>query len=284
MSPDPKPASDPKPNPGAKTQVAADASVKSGTAGALDAPISGAPAAPGSLEAIAQELDKEFASLSADDRIRKAFALYGKELIATTSFGRDAGLLLHHLNRLKIDIRVFFIDTSFHFRETLDYRDTLTSAYRLDLRESRSFEPDNRRYARKVEGPNGFVAIADTKACCAINKVGVQAAFLGRADVKAFLTGLRRDQSDTRAHTPFVHVQKGKLKICPFADWPANDVDLYLQVWEVPEHPLAKQGYSSIGCSPATCTSKPVDPDDPRSGRWVGDAKTECGLHLDYEP
>jgi phosphoadenosine phosphosulfate reductase len=284
MSPETKPASDPKPNPGAGTQDAAAVAAKSGTAGALDAPISRAPAAPGSLEALAQELDKEFASLSADDRIRKAFALYGKELIATTSFGRDAGLLLHHLNRLKIDIRVFFIDTSFHFRETLDYRDTLTSAYRLDLREARSFEPDNRRYARKVEGPNNFVAIADTKACCAINKVGVQAAFLGRADVKAFLTGLRRDQSDTRAHTPFVHVQKGKLKICPFADWPANDVDLYLQVWEVPEHPLAKQGYSSIGCSPSTCTSKPVDPDDPRSGRWVGDAKTECGLHLDYEP
>lgn len=249
--------------------------------GALDAPRPDAPAVPGSLEAFAQDLDKEFASLSADERIRRAFALYGKELIATTSFGRDAGLLLHHLSRLKIDVRVFFIDTSFHFRETLDYRDTLTSAYRLDLRESRSFEPDNRRYRREQDG---VVSIADTKACCAINKVGVQAAFLGRSDVKAFLTGLRRDQSDTRSHTPFVHVQKGKLKICPFADMPAADVELYLRLWEVPEHPLAKEGYSSIGCSPATCTSKPVDPNDPRSGRWVGDAKTECGLHLDYEP
>jgi phosphoadenosine phosphosulfate reductase len=114
--------------------------------------------------------------------------------------------------------------------------------------------------------------------------VGVQAAFLGRTDVRAFLTGLRRDQSDTRAHTPFVHVQKGKLKICPFADWPAADVDMYLSLWEVPVHPLASQGYSSIGCSPVTCTSKPLDPGDPRSGRWVGEAKTECGLHLDYEP
>ncbi len=269
----------------------ADAKVPTqGTQGALDAPIATTPAAPGSLEAYAQELDQEFASLSADDRIRKAFGLYGKELIATTSFGRDAGLLLHHLSRMKIDVRVFFIDTSFHFRETLDYRDTLTSAYKLDLRESRSFEPDNRRYAREVQGKENqeskvtLLGISDTKACCAINKVGVQAAFLGRADVKAFLTGLRRDQSDTRSHTPFVHVQKGKLKICPFADWPANDVELYLQVWEVPEHPLAREGYSSIGCSPATCTSKPTDPNDPRSGRWVGDAKTECGLHLDYEP
>ncbi|MDQ3002106.1 MAG: phosphoadenylyl-sulfate reductase [Fibrobacterota bacterium] len=253
----------------------------SGPHGALDAPIETTPALPGSLEALAQDLDREFARLSADDRIRKAFSLFGSELTATTSFGRDAGLLLHHINRLGIGIRVFFIDTSFHFRQTLDYRDTLTSAYKLDLREVRSLEPDIRRYAVEKDGN---LAISDTKACCGINKVRVQAAFLGRSDVKAFLTGLRRDQSETRAHTPFVHVQKGKLKICPFADWPANDVELYLQLREVPEHPLAKAGYSSIGCSPVTCTSMPLDPGDPRSGRWVGDAKTECGLHLDYEP
>jgi phosphoadenosine phosphosulfate reductase len=249
--------------------------------GALDAPAAQGPAAPGSLQAFAQELDREFASLTADERIAKAWALFGKELIATTSFGRDAGLLLHHLHRLRTPVRVFFIDTSFHFPETLAYRDTLTSAYKLDLREARSFEPDNRRYAQS-EG--GKPSISDTSACCAINKVGVQAAFLGRSDVKAFLTGLRRDQSDSRAHTPFVHVQKGKMKICPFADWPSGEVDMYLRLWEVPEHPLAAQGYSSIGCSPVTCTSKPLDPGDPRSGRWVGDAKTECGLHLDYEP
>jgi phosphoadenosine phosphosulfate reductase len=249
--------------------------------GVLDAPPASGPAVPGSLQAFAQDLDREFASLTADERIRKAWALMGKELIATTSFGRDAGLLLHHLHRLQTPIRVFFIDTSFHFPETLAYRDTLTSAYKLDLREARSFEADNRRYAR-TEGGN--LVISDTTACCAINKVGVQAGFLGRTDVKAFLTGLRRDQSDSRSHTPFVHVQKGKLKICPFADWPAQDVEMYLRLWEVPEHPLAGQGYSSIGCSPLTCTSKPVDPDDPRSGRWVGEAKTECGLHLDYEP
>src|SRR5690606_36533909 len=238
-------------------------------------------AAPGTLEAMARDLDREFAALGADDRIRKIASLFGEEIIATTSFGRDAGLLLHHLHRLKIGMRVFFIDTSYHFPETLAYRDTLTSAYGLDLREVRSFEPTKGRYASAADGK---ISISDTKACCAINKVGVQAAFLGRTDVKVFLTGLRRDQSDTRAHTPFVHVQKGKLKVCPFADWPAADVEMYLRLWEVPEHPLAREGYSSIGCSPITCTSKPVNPGDPRSGRWVGDAKTECGLHLDYEP
>ncbi len=233
------------------------------------------------LTRLAEELNQEFASLSAEDRIRKAHTLFGSELIATTSFGRDAGLLLNHLHRLQIPIRVYFINTTFHFPETLEYRDTLTSAYKLDLREMRSMEPNNQRYSTIQDGVH---TISDTEACCGINKVAVQAAFLGRTDVKAFLTGLRRDQSETRKATPFVHVQKGKLKICPFADWPAEDVDLYLRLWEVPEHPLAKQGFTSIGCSPITCTRKPVDSEDARSGRWAQDTKTECGLHLDYEP
>lgn len=234
------------------------------------------------LEAEARELDREFAGLSADDRIRRAFAAKGAGLVATTSFGRDAGLLLHHLHRLAIPIRVWFIDTTFHFPETLAYRDTLTSAYRLDLREARTSDPDNRRHARTAA--DGSLTIADTVACCGINKVAVQAAFLGRSDVTAFLAGLRRDQGDSRKNTPFVHVQKGKIKICPFADWPQADVDMYLKLWEVPEHPLAAQGYTSIGCSPVTCTQKPADPGDGRSGRWAAEAKTECGLHTDYDP
>jgi phosphoadenosine phosphosulfate reductase len=232
------------------------------------------------LEALARKLDAEFAALTADERIRRAFETFGQDLVATTSFGRDAGLLLHHLHRLEAPIRVYFIDTTFHFPETLAYRDTLTSAYKLDLKEVRTSEPDNRRYA--VPNPDGTLTIKDTTACCAINQVAVQAAFLGRGDVKAFLAGLRRDQSDSRKATPFVHVQKGKIKICPFADWPQQDVELYLKLWEVPGHPLAAQGYTSIGCSPLTCTQKPAADGDARSGRWAGDSKTECGLHTDY--
>jgi phosphoadenosine phosphosulfate reductase len=256
--------------------------------GALD-DLDGAPQAaktdPTALEALkakARELDEEFATLTADERIRRAYGLFGQGLVATTSFGRDAGLLLHHLHRLQVPIRVWFIDTTFHFPETLEYRDTLVSAWKLDLREARTADPDNRRYA--VQGGDGILSITDTDACCAINKVAVQAAFLGRSDVTAFLAGLRRDQSATRKDTPFVQVQKGKIKICPFADWPQQDVEMYLGLWEVPPHPLAARGYTSIGCSPATCTRKPTDPGDARSGRWAGDSKTECGLHLDNEP
>jgi phosphoadenosine phosphosulfate reductase len=223
-------------------------------------------------------LDQEFAGLTVDERLQKAFALFGSGLIATTSFGRDSGLLLHHLYRNKLPIRVFFINTTFHFPETLEYRDTLTSAYQLDLKEMLPEALDNHRYALEVAN---VIKISDTNACCAINKVAVQAKFLGRSDVTAFITGLRRDQAETRKLTPFVQLQKGKIKICPFADMPAEDVDMYLRLWEIPEHPLAKDGYTSIGCSPVTCTSLPVE-GDTRSGRWAGQSKVECGLHTDF--
>lgn len=263
----------------------------SGTRGILDSMADGPGPGPGTAEAMeamealkarAADLDREFASLAADARIRRAYEEFGPGLVATTSFGRDAGLLLHHLHRLRVPARVWFIDTGFHFPGTLAYRDTLTSAYGLDLKEVRSLDPGRGRYAAR--NADGTLSISDTAACCGINKVAVQAAFLGRGDVTAFLAGLRRDQSETRKDTPFVHVQKGKIKICPFADWPQADVELYLRLWEVPEHPLAAEGYTSIGCSPVTCTRKPVREGDARSGRWADDAKTECGLHLDYEP
>ena len=232
------------------------------------------------LHAQAEELNRELAAMDADGRLRKAHELFGEELIATTSFGRDAALLLHHLHRLHIPIRVFFMDTGFHFPETLAYRDVLTKEFGLRLHTVSSDNPERRKYAVME---NGELRITDTDACCGINKVEVQRHFLALPDVKAFLTGLRRDQSDTRKETPFAMVQRGRIKIMPFADWPQEDVDLYLRLWETSEHPLAAQGYPSIGCSPVTCTRKPLAGEDARSGRWAGEAKTECGLHLDTE-
>ncbi len=237
------------------------------------------------LEALrrrAAELNEELAPLDADARLRLAHDVFGQGLIATTSFGRDAALLLHHLYRLRIPARVFFMDTGFHFPETLAYRDTLAKAWGLDVRTVSSDRPEAERRQYAVT-ENGTTRITDVDACCGINKVEVQRKFLAQPDVTAFVSGLRRDQAATRQDTPFAGVQRGKIKIAPFADWPQADVDLYLKLWEVPEHPLAAQGYTSIGCSPATCTRKPLPGEDARSGRWAGDAKIECGIHLDTD-
>ncbi len=238
------------------------------------------------LEALrrrAAELNEELAPLDADARLRLAYDLFGQGLIATTSFGRDAGLLLHHLHRLKIPVRVFFMDTGFHFPETLAYRDALVKAWGLNLITVASERPEAERRQYAVT-ENGVTRITDVDACCSINKVEVQRRFLALPDVTAFVSGLRRDQASTRQDTPFAGVQRGKIKIAPFADWPQGDVEMYLRLWEVPEHPLAAEGYTSIGCSPETCTRKPLPGEDPRSGRWAGDAKIECGIHLDVDP
>src|SRR3990172_3581664 len=129
----------------------------------------------------AGDLDRELTPLSADQRLLHAYALFGDGLIATTSFGHDSGLLLHHLHRLKIPIRVFFIETGFHFPETLRYRDVLTKAYGLRLHTVSSGDPGRRRYAREE---NGELRISDTDACCGINKVEVQRRFLAIPDVR----------------------------------------------------------------------------------------------------
>jgi phosphoadenosine phosphosulfate reductase len=228
----------------------------------------------------AATLNEEFAALDADARLRRAFELFGDTLIGTTSFGRDAALLLHHLYRLKIPVRVFFMDTGFHFPETLEYRDNLTKLWNLRVETVASDNPGRRQY-EVME--NGETRITNIDACCGINKVEVQRRFLALPNVSAFVSGLRRDQAETRKETPFVMVQRGKIKIMPFADWPQADVDMYLRLWEAPEHPLAAKGYTSIGCSPVTCTLPPVEGENARSGRWADEAKTECGIHLDTE-
>ncbi len=233
------------------------------------------------LQVQAEALNAEFAALDADARLRRAWEIFGDKLIATTSFGRDAALLLHHLYRLKIPVRIYFMDTGFHFPETLAYRDTLSKAWDLNIQTVSSDRPEveRRQYATTTE--SGALHITDIDACCGINKVEVQRKFLALPNVEAFVSGLRRDQSPARKDMPFVAVQRGKIKIMPFLDWPHEDVDLYLRIRETPEHPLAALGYTSIGCSPETCTRRPLAGEDSRSGRWADDAKTECGIHLD---
>ncbi len=247
----------------------------------MTSPLDLSQASPSELSDLARELNEQFAVLDTDLRLQKAFEMFGESLIATSSFGRDAALLLHHLHRLQIPLRVFFIDTGFHFPETLAYRDTLAGLWKLRMETVFSRDEGRRQYAEAA--PEGALRIRDTDACCGINKVAVQRAFLGRPDVSAFLSALRRDQSETRRETPFALVQRGKLKLCPFADWPQSQVDLYLRLWETPEHPLAAEGFTSIGCSPLTCTQRPSEGEGGRSGRWAGESKTECGLHLDLD-
>jgi phosphoadenosine phosphosulfate reductase len=186
----------------------------------------------------------------------------------TSSFQAECVVLVHMLRELRRDIPVLFLDTVHHFEETYRYRDEIAQRWDLNLVNLRAEEPAPGLWRE------------DTHACCARHKVGPLFAALAGYDV--WFTGLRRDQSPTRASLaevePFTLGDGTVLrKVSPLAAWTTKDVWDYAQAHAIPLLPLYDEGYTSIGCEP--CTVRPLDPADPRSGRWGG-LKRECGIHI----
>jgi phosphoadenosine phosphosulfate reductase len=187
----------------------------------------------------------------------------------TSSFQAECVVLTHMLRGERPDIPVLFLDTFHHFAETLSYRDDLTRRWGLNLINLRAAEP-------RV----GLWQAESTEACCARHKVGPLFRALEQYDV--WFTALRRDQSPSRAGLQEVEpfrLPSGKTiqRVSPLAAWTAKDVWAYAKQHDIPLLPLYELGYTSIGCEP--CTSLPLDPSNPRSGRWQGQ-KLECGIHI----
>jgi phosphoadenosine phosphosulfate reductase len=186
----------------------------------------------------------------------------------TSSFQAECVVLVHLLRQERPDIPVLFLDTFHHFPQTYEYRDALAERWGLNLINLRAAEPRIGLWQ------------TDTTACCGRHKVEPLFSALEHYDV--WFTGLRRDQSPSRASLrevePFT-LPTGKLlrKVSPLADWTTKDVWTYAKAQDIPLLPLYQQGYTSIGCEP--CTSLPLDPSNPRSGRWQGQ-KLECGIHI----
>jgi len=187
----------------------------------------------------------------------------------TSSFQAECVVLTHMLLGSAPDIPVLFLDTVHHFAETYAYRDEIASRWKLNLINLRAAEPQPGLWRDS------------TDRCCAVHKVGPLFAALEQYDV--WFTALRREQSPTRANLQ--HVEPFKLpagktlqKISPLAAWTNRDVWAYLSRYSIPALPLYDLGYTSIGCQP--CTALPADPNNPRSGRWQGKEKLECGIHI----
>lgn len=197
------------------------------------------------------------------------------DIALVSSFGTESAVLLHLVASIDPEIAVFFLDTGKHFPETIAYRDEL-SAF-LGLKNLQILTPNADDIAAK-DG-EGIRWQYDPDGCCALRKVapldnalkGFQASFTGR---KGF-------QSATRSGLPRFEMDRsdalGRLKINPLASWSPEMIAAYFAKYNLPRHPLESQGYPSIGCAP--CTSKVAEGEDPRSGRWKGFDKTECGLH-----
>ena len=188
----------------------------------------------------------------------------------TSSFQAECVVLTHMLIAVRPDIPVLFLDTFHHFPQTLAYRDEMTERWKLNLINLRAEQPQV-----------GLWKMESTEACCARHKVGPLFSALEGYDT--WFTALRRDQSPSRANLgenePF-RLPSGRSirRVAPIATWTARDVWKYAADHDIQLLPLYDQGYTSIGCEP--CTSLPVDPNNPRSGRWQGQ-KLECGIHIE---
>jgi phosphoadenosine phosphosulfate reductase len=214
---------------------------------------------------------------SAEERLAFAVDTFGDKLMFTSSFGAGSAVLLHLWSRVAKHLPVIFLDTGFLFSETHAYKDLLARRLGLNVK---TVHPEIAREA--FLAANGSdVMVRDSDFCCAHNKVAPLAPILKNAD--AWVSGLRRDQSETRKNTPILLPtarDEGAgtyLKVHPLATMTAANIVEYMQKFELPEHPLRAKRYLSIGCEP--CTRPVEEGEDERAGRWAGSGKTECGLH-----
>jgi phosphoadenosine phosphosulfate reductase len=208
---------------------------------------------------------------SAEDILGWAAEEFGDGLAVTASM--QDNVLTHLAARVKPGIEVLFLDTGYHFVETIGTADAVEAVYDVNVRRLLpllTVAQQDEQY-----GPELFSRNPDL--CCAMRKVAPLDAAMNGYD--AWATGLRRAESPTRAGTPVVafDAKRARVKIAPLAAWSDEDVDRYLTEHSVMVNPLLSAEYPSIGCEP--CTRRVAPGEDPRAGRWAGLNKTECGLH-----
>ena len=211
--------------------------------------------------------------------IRAALSENVGRACVTSSFQAECMVLVDLAVRERPDIPVLFLETGYHFPETYAYRDEMTKRYSLNLVNLQS-----KLTVQEQESQFGILYGSQPDRCCGMRKVGPL--FAGLEEYDVWLTALRREQSPTRANLqevePFkLPVGKTLEKVSPLAGWTNKDVWQYLSRYGIPALSLYDQGYTSIGCQP--CTALPFDPDNPRSGRWQGKQKLECGIHIQAE-
>lgn len=219
-------------------------------------------------------LNAELRDASAQTILRVAMVREWEEkLTYVSSFGAESIAMLSLIAEVDPSLPIVFLETGMHFPQTLDYRDEVIE--RLGLTNVRNIAPSETE--RKILDPKNTLWKTDTDACCALRKVRpLEPALEGYS---AWITGRKRFHGGARLSLPVFEHANGRYKINPMASWSPEDVNNLIANRNLPRHPLVAQGYPSIGCWP--CTKPAADPNDPRSGRWVGQDKSECGLHVD---
>jgi len=209
--------------------------------------------------------------------IALASAITGKQDVCLTcSFQAEDVLLTKLAIEFDAHIPILFLDTGYHFRETYDYRDRIAKEWQLNLI---NLLPE--KTVAEQEAEFGLLYASAPDQCCKLRKV--DPLFKAVANYRVWLTGLRREQAKSRTRleeSSLFTLPAGKqvLKLAPLAAWTTRDVWYACEDLAIPLLPLYERGYTSIGCE--RCTTLPLDPNDPRSGRWAGH-KVECGIHIE---
>lgn len=202
-----------------------------------------------------------------------ALSQFQDKISLVSSFGADSAVLLRMIADLAPNTPVLFLDTGFHFSETLEHRDQLIAQLGLTNVQSLHAQPN----ILSMRDPINRLHREDPDSCCEIRKTSVlQEALL---PYTAWISGRKRFQTKHRQELKVFELDREmRIKVNPLAAWTASDVDLYLEKNNLPRHPLWDMGYRSVGCEP--CTAPSFDSEDARAGRWAGCGKTECGIHL----
>jgi phosphoadenosine phosphosulfate reductase len=224
------------------------------------------------LEALALRAGRDLEEAPAQEVLRWAADTFGSRFCVTSSM--EDAVVAHLASTALPGVDVLFLDTGYHFPETIGTRDAVAAVMPVNvitLTPLRTVAEQDAEHGPKLHD-------RDPDLCCALRKVEPLRRGLGAYD--AWATGLRRDESPSRAGTPVVgwDPKRRKVKIAPIARWTQDDVEAYVAEHGVLLNPLLQDGYTSVGCAP--CTRRVAEGEDTRAGRWAGTAKTECGIHL----
>ncbi|MGZ4053483.1 MAG: phosphoadenylyl-sulfate reductase [Bacteroidia bacterium] len=211
------------------------------------------------------ELNKKYQELSPEQRIRELYKDFSR-ILFTSSFGTTSVFLLHLFNKIKPGEPVYFLDTTYHFNETIDYKEALTKLLHLKVIDVKPEEWKN-KFTLQDKTWN-----SDPDLCCSINKVEPIDKIKGNFEI--WVSGLMSSQNKYRGNLKVFEQKDNIIKFYPLIDRTEDEVKEYIKKNNLPEHPLLRSGYNSVGCFHCTIAGKG------RSGRWVNKSKTECGLHL----
>ncbi|OXM62966.1 phosphoadenylyl-sulfate reductase [Amycolatopsis vastitatis] len=221
---------------------------------------------------LAERASKELADATAEEALHWTVDTFGDDFIVASNM-QDA-VLIDLATKVKSDVDVLFLETGYHFPETIGTRDAVQTVYPevkiVNAQAEQSVAEQDAQYGAKLHD-------RDPTLCCNLRKVVPLRKTL--ANYSAWVTGVRRVDAPTRANTPIVtwDDRNGLVKVNPIAAWTDDEFKGYIHEHGILENPLVSIGYLSIGCAP--CTARVEPGQDPRSGRWAGQSKTECGLH-----